>query len=108
MRLSGRILDPKAILEAQRPFLAGLLAGKLARERRVVIDRIAFGQRNFAGAADGEMQDVLVALRAYGRFPAAMLTIFSGIMFGVLCSMLHRRDERVAEARALVPATVES
>ena len=42
------------------------------------------------------------------RFPAAMLTIFSGIMFGVLCSMLHRRDERVAEARGLVPATVES
>lgn len=41
------------------------------------------------------------------RFPAAMLTIFSGIMFGVLCSMLHRRDQRVAEVRGLVPATVE-
>jgi hypothetical protein len=42
------------------------------------------------------------------RFPAAMLTIFSGIMFGVLCSMLHRRDQRVVAARSLVPATVES
>jgi hypothetical protein len=41
------------------------------------------------------------------RFPAAMVTIFSGIMFGVLCSMLHRRDQRVAEVRGLVPATVE-
>ena len=41
------------------------------------------------------------------RFPAAMITIFSGIVFGVLCSMLHRRDERVAVARGLVPATTE-
>ena len=41
------------------------------------------------------------------RFPAAMVTIFSGIMFGVLCSMLHRRDQRVAEVRSLVPTAVE-
>jgi hypothetical protein len=41
------------------------------------------------------------------RFPAAMVTIFSAIMFGVLCSMLHRRDERVAAARSLVPAPAE-
>lgn len=58
---------------ADAAFLAGLLAGKLARARRAVIERIAFGQRNFAGSADGEMQDVFVALRAYARFPAAML-----------------------------------
>lgn len=38
------------------------------------------------------------------RFPAAMLTIFSGIMFWVTCSMLHRRDQRVAEVRGLAPA----
>lgn len=37
------------------------------------------------------------------RFPGAMLTLFSGIMFGVLCVQLHRRDQRVAEVRALVP-----
>lgn len=39
------------------------------------------------------------------RFPGAMLTIFSGIMFGVLCLQLHRRDQRVAEVRSLVPVT---
>jgi hypothetical protein len=39
------------------------------------------------------------------RFPGAMLTIFSGIMFGVLCVQLHRRDQRVAQVRALVPVT---
>jgi hypothetical protein len=39
------------------------------------------------------------------RFPGAMLTIFSGIMFGLLCVQLHRRDQRVAEVRALVPVT---
>ncbi len=58
---------------ADAAFLVGLLTGKLARERRLVIERIAFGQRNFAGSTDTEMQDVFVALRAYGRFPAAML-----------------------------------
>ena len=38
------------------------------------------------------------------RFPAAMITIGSGLIFGVLCNMLHRRDRLVARARALVPA----
>ena len=41
------------------------------------------------------------------RFPGAMLTIFSGIMFAVLCVQMHRRDQRVREVRALVPATTE-
>lgn len=42
------------------------------------------------------------------RFPGAMLTIFSGTMFAVTVSMLHRRDLRVAEVRGLLPATTES
>jgi hypothetical protein len=42
------------------------------------------------------------------RFPGAMLTIVSGIMFAVLCTQLHRRDQRVAEVRSLLPATTES
>lgn len=42
------------------------------------------------------------------RFPSAMITIFSGLMFWVTVSMLHRRDQRVAESRGLVPAPVES
>jgi hypothetical protein len=42
------------------------------------------------------------------RFPGAMLTIFSGIMFAVLCVQLHRRDLRVAEVRGLLPATTET
>jgi len=42
------------------------------------------------------------------RFPGAMLTVFSGIMFAVLCVQLHRRDERVAAVRSLVPATTET
>jgi hypothetical protein len=33
------------------------------------------------------------------RFPGAMLAVFSGIVFGVLCLQLHRRDQRVAEVR---------
>ena len=30
-----------------------------------------------------------------------------GIMFAVLCVQMHRRDQRVREVRALVPATTE-
>lgn len=37
------------------------------------------------------------------RLPGAMLTIFSGIVFALLCVQLHRRDQRVAEVRALEP-----
>jgi hypothetical protein len=42
------------------------------------------------------------------RFPGAMLTIFSGIVFGVLCLQLHVRDRRVAEVRGLVPTTTRA
>ncbi|MDP1820918.1 MAG: hypothetical protein Q8K58_13655 [Acidimicrobiales bacterium] len=42
------------------------------------------------------------------RFPGIMLTIASGIMFGVLCQALHRRDQRVAMARGLVPTTAKA
>jgi hypothetical protein len=41
------------------------------------------------------------------RFPGAMLTISSGIMFGLTCNGLHRRDKLVAQRRGLVPATTE-
>jgi len=42
------------------------------------------------------------------RFPAAMLTIGSGLMFAVSILMLHRRDLRVAEVRGFLPATTEA
>lgn len=35
------------------------------------------------------------------RFPGALTTVASGIMFAVLCQSLHRRDLRVAEARGV-------
>ena len=60
---------------ADAAFLAGLLVGKLPRDRQLIIERVAFGQRNFATSGDAEMQDALVALRALGRFPAAMLAL---------------------------------
>jgi hypothetical protein len=41
------------------------------------------------------------------RFPGAMLTIFSGLMFGVTVLMLHRRDLRAAEARGISLAIPE-
>jgi hypothetical protein len=40
------------------------------------------------------------------RVPAALITISSALIFGVLCAMLHQRDRRVAAHRsAPVPAT---
>lgn len=41
------------------------------------------------------------------RFPGAMLTVFSGLMFGVTLSMLHRRDLRSAAARGVSLALPE-
>ncbi len=41
------------------------------------------------------------------RLPGAMLTIFSGLLFGVTVSMLHRRDLRSAEARGVSLAIPE-
>lgn len=54
-----------------------------------------------------EVSVVMVRNLGDVRFPAAMLTIFSGMMFAVTLSMLHRRDLRVAEVRGLLPATTE-
>jgi hypothetical protein len=43
------------------------------------------------------------------RLPAALITLGSGTMFGLLCFMLHKRDQRVAEHRsAPLPATTGS
>jgi hypothetical protein len=48
---------------------------------------------------------VLVRDIGQRRLPAALLTIGSGLTFGLLCAMLHTRDRRVTEHRsAPVPA----
>jgi hypothetical protein len=38
------------------------------------------------------------------RFPAAMVTIGSGLLFWAHCVALHRRDQRVVEVRNMLPA----
>lgn len=50
----------------------------------------------------------VVMLRDLGsrRQPAAFITLGSGLIFGVLCMMLHRRDQVVALNRSAVPAKV--
>jgi hypothetical protein len=42
------------------------------------------------------------------RLPGAMLSLSSAIMFGLLANALHRRDRRVTEVRAMLPATTEA
>jgi hypothetical protein len=52
---------------------------------------------------------VLVRDLGQTRLPAALVTVGSGAMFGVLCLMLHARDKRVAEHRsAPLPVTTGS
>ena len=70
-----RLREPAADGVADAAFLATRLSGKPTQERRLIIERIAFAQRCFEKAADAELPDVLVALRAYGRFPSAMLAL---------------------------------
>ncbi len=42
------------------------------------------------------------------RTPGFLLSVSSGIMFGLMATTLHRRDKRAIEVRALVPATTEA
>lgn len=52
---------------------------------------------------------VLVRDLGERRLPAALSTVGSGMIFGLLCTMLHTRDRRVAEHRAApLPATTET
>ncbi|HET9363313.1 MAG TPA: hypothetical protein VFO58_26375, partial [Vicinamibacterales bacterium] len=44
-------------------------------ERRALFERLMFGHRVFGGVREQELEDVLVALRGFGRFPALMLTL---------------------------------
>ena len=49
---------------------------------------------------------VLVRDSGQRRLPASLITIGSGLIFGLLCAMLHQRHRRVAEHRsAPLPAT---
>ena len=95
---------------ADAAFLAGLLAGKFSRDRRLIIERVAFGQRTFGEVADADMQDVFVALRAYGRFPAAMLALERiGIRKPALFALAARRAaaleaDRSGDRRAVARA----
>jgi hypothetical protein len=51
---------------------------------------------------------VLVRDLGTRRLPAALITVGSGLVFGLMCMMLHKRDHRVGEHRALpLPATTE-
>ena len=56
---------------------AAWLAERLvaAKQRSQFIDQFAFGQRLFSAVSWAELPDVLVALRGFVRFPAAMLTL---------------------------------
>jgi hypothetical protein len=56
-------------------WLAEHLLEGLFTDRRGRLECLTFGQRVFASAPPGELEDVLVALRAFGRFPALMMTI---------------------------------
>ena len=56
-------------------WLAELLLSQEQQRRRQFIDRLAFGQRLFGGTPASDLQDVLVALRGFTRFPAAMFAL---------------------------------
>jgi hypothetical protein len=77
----------------------------------VIYQEPVAGQPPPTAEADAEEPVISVIMeRNLGdrRFPGAMLTIFSGIVFGVLCMQLHVRDKRVAEVRGLVPAATKA
>ena len=78
--------------------------------QRVVDQEAEPGQPPPTPRADETTPPVTVVMeRNLGdvRFPAAMITIGSGIVFALLCQALHRRDQLVTEMRAL-PAGAEA
>jgi hypothetical protein len=78
-------------------WLAEQITGVQAQERRVRIERLAFGQRLFGGSTPAELQDVLVALRGFARFPAAMFAL----------ERIGVRDPKVYAATARRARTIE-
>ena len=86
-KLWGRAADSEDIPDADNRDLrepdadgtidAAWLAEQLVsqQQRRQFIERVAFGQRIFGGVPSSDLQDVLVALRGFTRFPAAMLAL---------------------------------
>jgi hypothetical protein len=80
-------------------------------ERRAVLERIAFGQRVFASAGDGELDDVLTALRAFGRYPALMLaTERIGVRTPSVFAAVARRArdcEEITDAALAVPVIAQ-
>jgi hypothetical protein len=75
----------------------------------IVITQAVVAQPTKAGQAPPtplidtrQPQVAVVMVRDLGdlRFPAAMVTIVSGILFALLCNTLHRRDKLIARNRA--------
>ena len=79
--------------------------------QRVIEQEAEPGQAPPTPTADEDTPVVTVVMeRDLGdvRFPGAMLTISSGIMFWITCAVLHRRDQQVAEVRGMLPAGGEA
>ncbi len=68
-----REVEDEGIVDAA--WLAGRIKGELPSVRRERLERFAFAQRAFADTSPADAGDVLTAVRAYGRYPAAMLTL---------------------------------
>jgi len=66
-------IEREGVIDAA--WLVDAIAGGDAPLRVRRLDQFAFGQRVFASAADNALGDVLVAVRAFDRYPSLMLTI---------------------------------
>jgi hypothetical protein len=79
------------------PWLAQAIFAADARFRRERLDQFAFGQRVFAGADDKTLPDVLVAVRAFMRYPMLMLTLERmGIRTPAVYAGAARQAERLS------------
>ena len=90
-------------------WLAEHTLNRLFPERRALIERLAFGQRVFGSAT--ELEDVLVALRGFGRYPALMLTLERiGVRSPRVYALIarHARQiESVDDPKRAVPVLVQ-
>jgi hypothetical protein len=88
-------------------WLAGLMAGRRAADRRGVLERLSFGQRLFTETPAEQLQDVLVAVRGFARYPAAMLALEAmGVRDPAVYAVVARHAlalERVEDPRRAIP-----
>lgn len=95
-RLLGRLAADEVVDAA---WLVDKTLADVAGDRRAAVERVTFGQRVFATADAGELEDALVAIRSAGRFPALVRSLERmGIGRPGIYALAARRAQQIEDS----------